>query len=471
METSNSELHDNSTETTGEDQNGLGIEHSEKPIRQKKILIALPFIIIPCLLFGFWMLRSDSDTTSADSLAINNKVNTTLPDPILDKSLSKREIYEQADREADLRQSNLRSDPYADQLLREDSLSSSNSFERSLTDRTDRLSRKLSAFSEQMADVKQTDIALGASSQTKTPSTKTPASSSSPLSAPYDSRVAAMATEEDRKIAEIEAKMAQLDRYGSGPSSASPAEPFSSEPLSPEDSLAAAQLQTLDKIMERATMLRFPELAEDEMRKRSLANQEQAYPISQSSASDREVRYFGSAVTDTSQIIVPRGGFYTDQQANDAFEQITVGAQVHSSVTVVEGSTVKLRLLDDVFVAGLRIPKHSFVYATTSLNGDRLRIQVETINFGGNIYQVKLEGFDLDGLPGIAVPGSVERQIAKRQASQTARTVGGGARTNNLATQLAVEGTDAVKEIASRKLSVTKIYLKSGHQIILRNRG
>ena len=470
METTNSELHNDSTEASGEDQNGLGIERTEKQVRQKKLLIALPFIIVPCLVFGFWMIRSGDGESTVEVQTIDNQVNTSLPDPILDKPRNKRESYEQADKEADLRAYNLRRDPYADQLMRQDSLASTNSFERSLTDRTDQLSRKLNAFSDQMSDVEQTDIALGGGpSKVKSSATNRPGSNNRPRATAYDPRVTQMVTEEDKKIAEIESKMAQLNRYGAAPSDASP-QPFDSEPLSPEDSLAAVQLQTLDKIMERATMLRFPELAEDEMRKRSLANGEKAYPISQSSASDREVRYFGSATGDENQP-PPRGGFYTDQQGDDAFEQITVGAQVHSSVTVVEGSTVKLRLLDDVYVAGLRIPKHSFVYATTSLDGDRLRIQIQTINFRGNIYQVELEGFDLDGLPGIAVPGSVERQIAKREASRTARSVGGTTRTNNLATQLAVEGTDAVKEIASRKLAVTKIYLKSGHEIILRNKG
>ena len=454
----------------------LGIDRAEVEARKKKAFIALPFIVTPCLIFAFWMVRGGGGQEAAGETEVVHNVNTDLPEPILDQPRSKRDAYELSDREAKVREFNLLHDPYAEQLADEgggELPSTENKFSNALAERTSKLSNKLGTFNDRLADVEQNDVALSSSTYDRRSSTGPVSKGDTPRLA--DSRISSMTLEEDKKIEALEAKMAQLNQYGSSSSGTPPApfpDPFQDEPISSEDSLAAAQLQTLDKIMERATMLRYPELAEEELRKQSLANGQTAYPITQASASDREVRYFGApTVTTADSLPQRRGGFYTDEERVDHFKQITVGAQVHSSMTVVDGSTVKLRLLDDVFVAGLRIPKHSFVYATTSLRGDRLRIEVETINFRGNIYQVNLEGYDLDGLPGIAVPGSIERQVAKREAAQSARSLGGTTRGNNLAGQLAVEGTEAVKDIASRKLAVIKVHLKAAHQIILRNKG
>ena len=474
MEISNNQQLDEQSEVSTEDTTGgLGIQRTEEQDRKRKLFIALPAIIIPCLAFAFWMIRGgDSDAVADLGPEVVQNVNTNLPGPMLDKPRTKRGAYEQASKEADRREYNMLKDPYAQQLLKRDSAKATSDFQAKLNERTDRISDRLSAFNNQMADVEQKGISLTSSS---IPDASSPryesGKASTRRSSAIDPRMSNMTAEEDQKIADLEAKMAQLNQYGTGPTESPFGDPFENEPISTEDSLAALQLQTLDGILSKATMLRYPELAEEELRKQSLANGEKAYPISQTSVSDREVRYFGSeSVSDS--LPVRRSGFYTDKPDQDAFKQITVGAQVHSSVTVVEGSTVKLRLLDDVFVAGLRIPKHSFVYGTTSLDGDRLRIEVESINFRGNIYQVNLTGYDLDGLPGIAVPGSVERQIAKREASRSARSTGSGTtRTNNLASQLAIEGTEVAREIASRKISATKIHLKANHQIILRNEG
>ena len=447
----------------------LGIDREEQQLRKKKIFIALPFIIIPCVLFGFWMVKGSGDANAVDlGSVVAHNANTELPDPIVSPSRSKREAYEEADKEADLRDYNLKNDPNADRLS-DDGDRRENNFEQRLNERTDKLSSQLNSFNNRISDIDQTDVALRSSpnaAQTKQ------RGGSSPRASSYSPRITQMAKQEDEKIAEFEAKMAKLNSYGSAPGE-SPSDPLGDlgedENLSPEDSLAAVQLAALDRIMGTAKMLRFPELAEEELRQMSLENGKTAYPISQTSVSDREVRYFGIE-RQVDSLPRPRGGFYTNEEDQDRFEQITVGAQVHSSVTVLEGSTVKLRLLDDIFVAGLRIPQHSFVYGTTSLGGDRLRIEVNSINFRGNIYQVKLEAYDLDGLPGIAVPGSVERQIAKREAAQSARSIGGNNRSGgNLATQLAAEGTDVVRDIASRKVATTKVHLKASHRVILRN--
>ena len=136
-----------------------------------------------------------------------------------------------------------------------------------------------------------------------------------------------------------------------------------------------------------------------------------------------------------------------------------------------EGSTIKMRLLEDVYVAGERIPANTFVYGTTRLAGDRLAVAVSTITYRNNIYDVGLSVYDLDGQAGLAVPGSVERQIAKREASQATRGLGSGnSGGTSLTNQITANALNGIQEIASRKISVIKVELKAGHRVILRNK-
>ena len=455
------------------------MQDPEELARKKQLFTFLPVIVLPCLVLLFWGLGGGGSQAAAGaaSLATENKVNTDFPEPILSKEDSKFDAYELTEAEASRRRRSLERDPYADQLLEPDTVAAPGAeWERRYAERTEALESKLQLF----------DRRVEAEGRGGTPTPSPPAaaaggdggrklSSTHPPSSYAPRGLSPLAEEEAAKVAQLEATMARLNGYGgSAASGALPAPPPGlldpeSGGLSAEDSLASVQLDRLDKIMERATLLQYPELAEEQLRERSAENGEYVYVIGDKSATEREVRYFGTAMEAADSLPGVRGGFYTDGVA-DNFEQVTVAAQVHGDVTVMDGSTVKLRLLDEVYLAGQRIPAHSFVYASTSMNGDRLRMLVKSINFRGNIYQVNLEGYDLDGQIGIGVPGAIERDIAKREAAQAARGIG-GARTGggNLATQLAAEGTETIRQIAARKMAAIKVDLKAGHRIILHN--
>jgi conjugative transposon TraM protein len=378
-----------------------------------------------------------------------------------------------------MRDFHLRSDPNAEYLLAMDTLSEVDAWEQQFSERSADLKDKLAMFESKLQVAQQQQAAEepdADASNELSPSSWKLSSKSSPSPVPSRSLTADLVQEEDAKIAALERTMNQLNGMGGPSASLSPmpsglAE-LSGEPeITPQDSLAFEQLDRLDRIMERATYLQFPELAEQELKERSAADGKHIYPIGKSSATDQEVRYFGSGAVRRDSVPPSRSGFYSDQDATDDFEQVTVGAAVHSDATVMDGSTVKMRLLDDVYLAGQRIPRHTFVFASASLRGDRLQLRVQSINFRGNIYTVDLHAYDLDGQRGIAVPGAIERQIAKREG---ARAVRGGRLGNtgvgvNLTTQLAADGTQAIKEIASQKLSVIKVNVKAQHRIILRN--
>ncbi|MFX6230601.1 conjugative transposon protein TraM, partial [Acinetobacter baumannii] len=82
------------------------------------------------------------------------------------------------------------------------------------------------------------------------------------------------------------------------------------------------------------------------------------------------------------------------------------------------GSTVKLRLTNDVYVNGLLVPKGNFVFGTASLENERLLITVPNIRYENNLLPVALSVYDMDGLAGIHIPGSINRDVAKQSADQ-----------------------------------------------------
>ena len=500
--------------------------------RRRRLFTFLPLFVVPVLTLLFWGLGGGSGNAATVDrrTATLGAVNTQLPDPIVDRARNKREAYQRAEQERDRRAYALSRDPYA-ALLRDTSVeanslpsppgprSSMSDWGKRFAARTGNLEAQLNSFTDRVGVTTAGTGSGGGGPRRKERSGRT---STSPASLDFAA--------EDGQVADIERAIAKLNAGGIGSGgTVSPTDGYAASfspagglPPSPppeliggsgevamtaQDSLANQQLATLDRIMERATLLQYPELAEDQLRNRSQEDAKHVFPVAEAPSAAGDIKLFGasSPPPTTSPASVAsvhpdsfppasaagtgatgrgrRIGFFTDDSDEQLgggaggggggdFTQLTVRAQVHNSVTVMDGSTLKLRLLEDVYVAGQRIPANTFVYGQCGLRGDRLTVAVSTITYRNNVYDVALSVYDLDGQPGLSVPGSVERQIAKREASASARSLGhaGGSDTGtNLASRLAAEGTQTIREIASRKLSVIKVELKAGHRTILRN--
>ena len=461
--------------------------------RKKKFFTFLPLFILPILILLFWALGGGKGNAAdlGDAAAAAgpvNQVKTDLPGAIVEREESKRGVYEREAKDRERRRYDMARDPYADQLMEKESPGAIapgvDDWEQRFNARTGDLQRELNSFDEELADRGTT---LPAASSTRNQPAATSATARRRSAAPTTLDV----TEEDEQVRQIEAALAKLNggdastsaAYGTAfaPVGAMPGMesggniPDGGVPMTAQDSAAYKQVEALDRIMERSVMLQYPELAQEEIRKLSEKNAKHLYPVADAPTAAGEVEIFGS--TPRRDTVAPpvaqrQVGFFTDDSNDQSgdFTQLTVRAQVHNSAVVLDGSTVKMRLLEDVYVAGQRIPANTFVYGQCGLRGDRLSVVVSTINFRNNVYDVGLNVYDLDGQEGLAVPGSVERQIAKREAAASARGLGGSSMGGaNLTEQLAAQGTQAIKEITSRKISVIKVELKAGHRVILRN--
>lgn len=101
-----------------------------------------------------------------------------------------------------------------------------------------------------------------------------------------------------------------------------------------------------------------------------------------------------------------------------------LNAVVDEDITGFAGSRLRLRLLDDIYAGKFLIPKGTFLYAEINgFSGQRVTLKVTSILSGGKILPVKLDVYDLDGLPGLYVPASAFRDFTKDLGSNSVQGI------------------------------------------------
>lgn len=113
-------------------------------------------------------------------------------------------------------------------------------------------------------------------------------------------------------------------------------------------------------------------------------------------------------------------GYY---QMRDAFNELCEksGANkaiIDEDIKAVDGSRVRLRLLDDIEMGGRVLPKGSYLYAIMSgFGSQRIKGTIKSILVGDELVKVSLSLYDTDGLEGLYVPSSNFRETSKDVAS------------------------------------------------------
>jgi conjugative transposon TraM protein len=142
---------------------------------------------------------------------------------------------------------------------------------------------------------------------------------------------------------------------------------------------------------------------------------------------------------------------------------------IHETQTVVNGSTVKLRLVKDIFINGVLIPKDNFLFGTASLNGERLNIKISSIRFHNSLFPVELSVYDMDGISGIYIPGAITRDVAKQSADRATQGLGLTTLDPSIGAQAANAGIEAARSLVSKKVKLIKVTLKAAYQVLLKD--
>lgn len=124
----------------------------------------------------------------------------------------------------------------------------------------------------------------------------------------------------------------------------------------------------------------------------------------------------------------PNSAYFNTLAENEP-EPNLIKAIIDEDVKAVDGSRVRLRLLDEVEINGIVLAKGSYMYATMSGFGQqRVKGTVKSLMVDDELLKVSLTLYDTDGMEGLYVPNSSFRETTKDIASGA---MGGNMSINN----------------------------------------
>ena len=150
----------------------------------------------------------------------------------------------------------------------------------------------------------------------------------------------------------------------------------------------------------------------------------------------------------------------------------TIPAYVYGTQSVTDGQAVRLRLLEPMAVADRIIPRNAVVVGAAKIQGERLGIEITSLEHDGTIIPVELEVYDTDGQPGIFIPNSMEMNAVREVAANMGGSLGSSINiSTNAGAQLAsdlgkglIQGTS---QYIAKKMRTVKVHLKAGYRVML----
>lgn len=144
-------------------------------------------------------------------------------------------------------------------------------------------------------------------------------------------------------------------------------------------------------------------------------------------------------------------------------------AEVYETATVLTGNRVKLRLLEDGWLGGEKIPKGTFLYGTCEVANERLKISIRQVQVSDNFVPVDITVYDLDGLAGLYVPDNAARKVAKEVGSSTNTSSMFGV-TGNPLTYAGIQAADRTAQSLLRLVRIKKVTVKKNTLVYLINK-
>lgn len=231
-----------------------------------------------------------------------------------------------------------------------------------------------------------------------------------------DEERAQLQSEEERKLAEMQERLAQSARQG---------QELNATGMTDEERLARASQQeqeAMDELNRALALARMQGAAKATP---------PAKPDSHESHTDKGNTEGQISVNENSRHAIdeneePQEVVKKLKVTSDYFNTLTqnepeaslIKAIIDEDIKAVDGSRVRLRLLDDIEMGGRVLPKGSYLYAIMSgFGSQRVKGTIKSILVGDELVKVSLSLYDTDGLEGLYVPSSNFRETSKDVAS------------------------------------------------------
>lgn len=150
----------------------------------------------------------------------------------------------------------------------------------------------------------------------------------------------------------------------------------------------------------------------------------------------------------------------------------TIAAVVANNQSVTDGESVKLRTTEPMWVGSRLIPRNTVIVGSARVQGERLGIEISSIECEGSIYDVELQVYDSDGQEGINIPNSMESDALHEIGANMGSTMGSSINiSTNTGGQIASDVgrglINGVSQYLNKKLRTVKVHLKAGYRVML----
>lgn len=151
----------------------------------------------------------------------------------------------------------------------------------------------------------------------------------------------------------------------------------------------------------------------------------------------------------------------------------TINACVHNNQTIVDGQSVRMRLLEPMMAGDKLLPKNAIITGFGKIQGERLFINITNLEHKGVITPVELSVVDSDGQEGIFIPGSMEMSAIKEVAANLGSNLGTTINLNQqsagnqILTDLGKGAIQGASQYIGNKMRIVKVHLKSGYKLML----
>lgn len=164
--------------------------------------------------------------------------------------------------------------------------------------------------------------------------------------------------------------------------------------------------------------------------------------------------------------------FNTSVGSSKTVNKNTIAAVVANNQSVTDGESVKLRTTEPMWVGSRLIPRNTVIVGSARVQGERLEIEISSIECDGSIYDVELQVYDSDGQEGINIPNSMESDALHEIGANMGSTMGSSINiSTNTGAQIASDVgrglINGVSQYLNKKLRTVKVHLKAGYRVML----
>ncbi len=431
------------------------VQHSQSYLRKRKMLAVLPLLVLPFITLAFWALGGGkASATESKQSNIKQGLNLQLPNATLkdDKGLNKLSYYEMAAADSAKLKELIRSDPY----FKVKNITSNNEIRETEGDTVFSVLSKLNP-EDQKTGLNNSPYNKNGNIDHNEENVLRKLNQ---LNAVLDNTANGAAlkndTQENYSIPkQLSANKGEVDRLEN-----------MMQAMQQNGNAEDPELKQINGMLEKIMDIQHPERIDDRIRQKSLKTKDEVFPIT------KMAKETNISLLDTpGKISNDKAGFFgLDDQLSSQNENNSIEAVVNENQVLVNGAIVKFRLLNDIYVNGSLIQKGSFVFGIASLNAERLEVEINSIRYNQSLYPVKLEVYDMDGLPGIYIPGAITRDVAKQSADNSLQLMELSTMDPSLKAQAAAAGISAAKSLLSKKIKQVKVMVKAGYKVLMKDK-